>query len=416
MYNNPMKLKTRVTRKIEDIPQEEWDRVFPNVLEGYNFFKSLDESEFDQFSFYYIMVYDGDVAVGAAPCFSLKYSLDTSMSGTARRVFNFIKKSFPDFLSVKALACGVPMGQGCIGMAGNSKDIIGAILKKMEEIARHEKAQLIAFKDFPYSYSNDFNTLADSGFFKVDSMPYAEMEITFKNFEEYLNKLSGASRYDLRRKFKKAESLARIEMKIVDKLNEKILMEMYDLYMQIVNKHEMGFEIVPMAFFKNMARNMPNETKFFLWRVDGKLAAFLFALTSDGTFIDYYLGLDYALAHKYHLFFIKFRDVMKWCIENKMKKYEIGFSGYEPKRRLGFDFIPLHIYVKHRNRLVNPLFKILTHFLKFENFDPDLKAIKRSMSEKRSSHPEGVRPDTLKRHPGHRGAVMHEKGAGSNRD
>ena len=58
------------------------------------------------------MIYDGDTAVGAAPCFSLRYSLDTSINGPLRRVFNFIKKIFPDFLSVKALACGIPMGVG----------------------------------------------------------------------------------------------------------------------------------------------------------------------------------------------------------------------------------------------------------------------------------------------------------------
>ena len=411
-----MKLKTRVTGKIEDIPQEEWDHVFPNVLEGYNFFKSLDESKFEQFSFYYIMVYDGDVAVGAAPCFSLKYSLDTSMSGALRRVFNFIKKSFPDFLSVKALACGVPMGQGCIGMAGNGKDIIGAILKKMEEIARHEKAQLIAFKDFPYSYSNAFSILDDNGFFKVDSLPYAEMNITFKDFDGYLNMLSGASRYDLRRKFKKVDSSVKIKMEIADKLDEDILVEMYELYVQIISKHEMTFEIVPMAFFRNMARNMPGETKFFLWRIEGKLAAFLFALRSGDIFIDYYLGLDYALAHKYHLFFIKFRDVMKWCIENKIKKYEIGVSGYEPKRRLGFDFVPLYIYAKHRSRLMNPIFKILAHFLKFENFDPDLKKVKRSMSEKRSSHAKSIHPDSHKRHDGQRGPALLEARARADRD
>ena len=411
-----MNLKARVTRKIEDIPREDWVSVYPPSLESYDFFKSLDESKFEQFSFYYIMIYDGDTAVGAAPCFSLRYSLDTSINGPLRRVLNFIKKGFPDFLSVKALACGIPMGEGNIGMGDNNKDILSAIVKKMEEVARHEKAQIVAFKDFPYKYSNAFNVLSDNGFFRIESLPYAEMELTFKNFDGYLNKLSGASRYDLRRKFKKVDGVVKIDMEIVEHPDEGTFADIYALYVQILDKHEMGFEIVPKDFFKNVAKNMPKEAKFFLWRIDGKLVAFLFALTSGDIFIDYYLGLDYEFAHKYHLFFIKFRDVMKWCIENKIKRYEIGFSGYEPKRRLGFDFTPLSIYVKHRSHIMNPLFKILAHFLKFENFDPDLKAIKRSTSEKRQSDPKSIRADNPKRYPGQRSPAMHEKGVGTNRD
>ncbi len=410
-----MDLKARVTRKIEDIPREDWDAVFPNTLEGYNFFKSLDESRFEQFSFYYIMIYDGDTAVGAAPCFSLRYSLDTSISGPIRRALNLIKKGLPNFLSVKALACGAPMGEGQIGIAGHNKEIVEAILKKMEEIARHEKARLVAFKDFRRNYSDAFRALSDKGFFKIDSLPYAEMDITFKNFDEYMNKLSGATRYDLKRKFKKVDGAVKIEMEVLDEPDDDIFDEIYGLYLQMLEKHEMSFEIAPKDFFKKMAKNMPKETKFFLWRIEGKMVAFLFALTSGGLFVDYYLGLDYEVAHKYHLFFIKFRDTMKWCLENKITRYEIGFSGYEPKRRLGFDFTPRTIYARHRSRLVNPLFKILAHFLKFENFDPDLRNIKRSMSEKRPSDTKGIRADPLKRHLRHHSPVMHEDGVDANR-
>jgi predicted N-acyltransferase len=411
-----MKLTARVTRKIEDIPQEDWAKVFPDVLESYNFFKSLDESKLEQFSFYYIMVYDGDTAVGAVPCFSMRYSLDTSINGPLRNVLNRVKKSVPNILSVKALICGMPMGQGNLGLSGNKAEVFKAILRKMDEVAKSEKISILAFKDFPVSYNPILDLLTGEKFTKVDSLPYAEMGLDFRTFDDYLKKLSGATRYDLKRKFKKVDGAVKIEMKLADNLTDELFAEMYGLYMQIVEKHEMGFEIVPIDFFKNMAKNMPKQTKFFLWRIDGKLAAFLFALASDGVFIDYYLGLNYEFAHEYHLFFIKFRDVMKWCIENNIKKYEMGISGYEAKKRLGFDFALLHIYVKHRNRFLNPIFKILCGFLKFENFDPDLKKVKRSMIEKRRSNAESIRPDNPKRPDGQCSPTMHEEGAIRDRD
>ena len=36
-------LKTRVARKITEIPADDWNKVYPNILEGYNFYKTLDE-------------------------------------------------------------------------------------------------------------------------------------------------------------------------------------------------------------------------------------------------------------------------------------------------------------------------------------------------------------------------------------
>ena len=67
---------------------------------------------------------------------------------------------------------------------------------------------------------------------------------------------------------------------------------------------------------------------------------------------------------------------MNWCIENKINKYEMGSTGYEPKRRLGFDFIPLYFYVKHHNKFLNPILKVLGRILQPTNFQPIFKELK----------------------------------------
>jgi hypothetical protein len=76
---------------------------------------------------------------------------------------------------------------------------------------------------------------------------------------------------------------------------------------------------------------------------------------------------------------------MNWCIKHKIKVYEMGVTGYEPKRRLGFEFIPLYIYAKLRNRWMRPVFKAACRLLKFENFDP---ALKRAMDGKGHKAPD----------------------------
>jgi hypothetical protein len=371
-----MSLKTEIARRISEIPAGDWVKVFPNILESYDFFRTLDESGLEQFTLYYIMVYDGKIPVGAASCFLMDYPLDTSIRGPLKRITSSIKKRMPDLFSIKALICGMPLGLGRMGITGDTDGVMDAILRSMEQIAAKNKAAILAFKDFDKSYARVLDPLKKHGFSKLDSLPLAEFKVCFKDFEEYLKTLSGATRYDLRRKFKKVDGHIPIDLEIVEMLEDDVLQDVYRLYLDTVAKHDLGFELLPIDFFRNISVNMPGRTKFFLWRIDGKLVTFLFCLVSKDLMIDYYVGFDYSVALKHHLYFIKFRDSLNWCIKQGIGRYEIGTTGYEPKRRLNFDFRPLYIYAKLRNRMLRPVFNLICQFLKFENFDPDLKKIK----------------------------------------
>ncbi len=369
-------LKIKIARRIAERPPQDWLRAYPDVLENYYFFKTLDESNLAQFSFFYILVYDKDTPVGATNCFIMNFPLDIAVSGIFKNITDFLKRLFPYLFNPKILICGLPMGQGRIGMALEPRMIIQAIYKGMERIAREEKAGAIAFKDFDLSYKKTLDGCLDKSFFRIDSLPSTDMDIKFTSFDEYLKTLSSVSRSGLKRKFKNIDGKVKIDLEITNKLDDSVLGQVYALYLQTYESQEMGLEKLSADFFKNISRNMPQETRFFLWRIDKKLAAFAFCLVSGGYFIDYYLGFDYSVSNKYHLYFVRFRDLMNWCIENKIKKYEMGATGYEPKRRLGFDFVPLYIYVKHRNNLFNPIFKILCRILQPNNFHPVFKELK----------------------------------------
>lgn len=374
-----LSLRTKVVRKIEDIPAADWNKVYPDILESYNFFRAIDDSNLEQFSFYYIMVYDRSTPVGATTCFLTDYSLDTSINGPLRRITNSIKRIRPRIFSMKVLACGTPLCPGRIGIAGDPGKIMHVISRRIESIAKKEGAPIIAFKDFDHAHTAILDPLQKDGFTKFDSLPSTELNVWYKDFEEYLKTLSGANRYDLRRKFKKVDGHIKFDLEIAGSLDDSVLDDVYRLYLNMLDKHDMGFEILPKDFFVNIARRMPQHTKFFLWRVEDKLVAFLLCLVSSDNLIDYYVGLDYDVALKYHLYFVKFRDVMNWCIKHRIKRYEMGITGYEPKRRLGFDFIPLYLYVKLRNRMLRPAFTFICQFLKFENFDPSLKLAKKKV-------------------------------------
>ncbi len=377
-------LETKVVSRIEEIPVSDWESVYPKALEGYRFFQAMDDSNLEQFSTYYILVYRDGRPAGAASCFLMNYSLDTTVQGLLKTVSSFLRKVFPGVLDTKTLMCGSPIGPGRMGVAGNAQDVFGAIYKAIDAIAEKEKVAIVAFKEFDSSYRGLFSGLADQGFHRFDSFPNTDKEIHYKDFDAYLMSLSYKTRYDLKRKFKKVDGHVPIDLEMTHHLGGA-LEEAYGLYRQVIVKHPVEFEVLPREFFANVSKHMPEETRFFLWRMGGKLVAFAFCLVSSDYLLDYYLGLDYSVAYEYHLYFVRFKDIMNWCIQNGIRKYEMGCTNYDPKKRLGFRFIPLDVYAKHRNRWINSLLKVFCGFLEPKRFDPILKQLDKSKAPRKRS-------------------------------
>ncbi len=373
------KLSVTTVRRIADLPQRDWEEVYPNVLESYSFFKTLDESRFDGFFLYYILIRDHDVPVGAASCFVMSYGLDTTWEGPLKGLSQTVKRFLPGFLSMKILVCGSPTGQGRIGVRSTRhtqhNEVMNVMVKAMETIADQEKASILAFKDFSCDYSQPLESLAKEGFYRMESYPAVDLHIWFKNFEDHIKSLSRVTRKGLNRKFRSLENLSSIDFEVRDDLNG-CLDEAHALYLQTFQKSQVQFEKPPKEFFERMAANMRGKAKYFLWRVAGKLVAFEACLVSRDVLIDLYIGMDYPTAYRYHLYYVTFRDMIHWCIQNGVQRYESGALNYDPKKRLGMRFIPLYIYVKHRNRYVQPALRLVSRFIKPANFDKVLKQLK----------------------------------------
>jgi len=60
---------------------------------------------------------------------------------------------------------------------------------------------------------------------------------------------------------------------------------------------------------------------------------------------DEYLGLDYRVALDLHLYFVTFRDVLTWALAQGITAYHSTPLNYQPKLHLGFELLPLDLYV-----------------------------------------------------------------------
>lgn len=396
--NPPCEIK--ICSSIKELSPAEWNSLFPKTPESWNFHKTIEETLTGQFKFYYAAAYRDSRVVCILPCFVMDYPLDTTIMGPlekpAGKLIALLRRFIPRFFTLRMLICGSPTGEGKIGLppSGEYRKLLVPMVRRLEEVAAREKAGTLMFKDFPEQYNAFLDPLEQASFHKIRSYPLVELDIRFNDFEEYFSTLSRPTKKDLKRKFRKADSEAALTMEVRSGAGEH-LDEIYRLYLATYEKSPVKFEKVTKDFFLKISGNMPEETRYFLWFRGGKLVAFDLCLVSDGLLIDEYVGMDYGVAYDLHLYFATFRDIVRWCIGNGVRKYKSGALNYDPKKRLDLDFLPQSIFMRHKNRLMNFFLGILTRSLKPENFDPTLRALNETAKARASSSTRSFPPPEM---------------------
>jgi hypothetical protein len=118
---------------------------------------------------------------------------------------------------------------------------------------------------------------------------------------------------------------------------------------------------------------MPDKTRFFVWRQEGRIVAMTICMVHGETIHDEYIGLDYPLALDLHLYHLTFRDIVTWAISNGYKEYRSTGLNYDPKLHLRCRLEPLDLYVRHTSRTVQVPLRIALQWLEPTQYDKDLK-------------------------------------------
>lgn len=367
----------RILDSVTKVKKDDWDSIFGDIPEGYQFYKTLEESGLEDFAFYYIVLYQDNKVILIAPLFVTDFNLDIAAEGGIEKVIQGIRKYiFPKFLIFKTLFCGSPFGEnGILGLKkdkGKKNALLNELIKIMHELCREKNINLILFKDFLKEDTLLLDSLLSRGFLKVKSFPSVITELNFPSFDGYLRSLSYSTRKSLRKKIKRAYSSADIKVRIRENIDD-IASEVFRLYENTYHSSATKFERLTEEFFIKAGKNLTPHCKFFLYYVNGKLSAFNLCLVYKDLFIDKFIGLDYDISKKYNLYFVSWCFNVERCLKNSIRFYQTGQTDYNPKLKLGGKLIPLYAYLRHRNRVFNLILKLLAVFLKPENFDEDIR-------------------------------------------
>jgi predicted N-acyltransferase len=360
-------------RELENYP--EWKTVFAGEYKDHRYYEIIEQTLDCGFEHYYMVVRDRTGSVRAVqPLFLVRQNLVEGLRGRTRELVELIRRKFPRFLTMRILMVGCAAGEGHLG-AHSSEDkltLSRALHSTLHTIAREKKASLVVLKDFPSRYRTDLQTFSGNGYTRIPSMPLTRLELDYENFDEYLASLGKATRKNLRRKFRDAERSGKIDLEIVTDVTPYVD-EIYPLYLQVHERSPMKFEKLTKDYFRRLSREVPDRTRFFIWRQSGKIIAFSLCFVHGDSIYDEYLGMDYRVALDLHLYYYTLRDIISWALEQRLRYYCSTPLNYDPKLHLKCDLVPLDLYVRHTAPLLNPIFSKAAKFLEPTRHDPVLR-------------------------------------------
>ena len=199
------------------------------------------------------------------------------------------------------------------------------------------------------------------------------LNIDYRDFDDYAAKaLNGATRRKLRKKFKIAAKASPIHMTVLQDVTP-IINEIYPLYLQVYQRSKLHFEKLTQEYFCGIGRRMPDTARFLVWHQSGRIVAFVLCMIEGDAVYAEYIGLDYSVALRLHLYHYVVRDVTSWAIAAGYKWLRSSGLNYDPKLHLRHVLDPLDLYVRHTSTIINLALRWILPLIEPTRYDRTLR-------------------------------------------
>jgi len=353
-----------------------WRSAFGVEAKDRRYYELVEDTLHREFDYRYFVVRDtaGEICA-VQPFFVLDLDLLIGTRPRFGRAIDAIRRFWPRFMRARTLMVGCAAGEGHVdgqdefAQARSARLLASAIVGA----ARQLKARLVVLKEFPAKYRSMLQCFIDKNFTRIPSMPNVQLNIDYASFDDYMTRaLSGGARRKLRLKLRAAETAPPIEMSVIDDI-APIIDEVYPLYLAVHDRSNLRFETLTKEYFCALGRRLGDKNRFFVWRQNGKAVAFGSCLVQGDAIHAEYLGLDYTIALRLHLYHYTFRDLISWGIANGYKWFNSTSLNYDPKLHLRYLLAPIDLYVRHTSAIWNTLLSRLLPWLEPTRYDATLK-------------------------------------------
>jgi hypothetical protein len=354
--------------RLDGVSTEELGWLFPEPSITAPLLSLLQESGIDGFNLRSIVVLKDDAPILLLPLFETRFDLSTFVEGWIKKSLKVAGRLIPSLFRPRVLSVGLLVGEW--SEIGIDPQIDAATLDAackmafgaLQTLAAELKSNIVALYNF-----NHYGKLPEEVFKKfnrVQGQSCAQLPINFSSLEEFLARLSRATRKDLRRKMRASREVRVIRSRNISPFLDRI----YKLYLETVARGSLAFGAHNRLFFEKICEKIP-DAEYTLYFVQEELAAFNLLVVKQQGMVDKYFCMDYELGRKYNLYVLSWLENVCTCVERRIPLYQAGQGAEKTKAHLGATFIPSFILFKHRQPVVDRLLvgqpavieKILNH-------------------------------------------------------
>jgi uncharacterized protein len=382
VLNAPAPLSVRWLNSESEIPPEFFDLCFRGPVEGRWWYHTMENCSLkDQFTFAYAMILRGQQPIGIAPVFVMDVPLELVAPPEVTKLlelFPVLRKLCPFLVTQRTLFVGSPCAnKGTVGLVPGVKlsEVASALQSALNRRAAELGVALITWKDFDEIDATALDELCKThGLFKVVSRPETLLVLPPGGMNGYFNSLKSSRRHNLRKKLRRSKEQMQLDVEIVQHPAAAVLQELFPLFWQTFARAETKFERLDARFFELIAQS--DVSWFILLRDHStkQLVAFDLVFKLGQTVICKYVGTDYELTENAHLYFRLSEAVLEWAISSGATIVWCGSPAYAAKIDVGYSLVPLSLYCKHRNPVINRIYARLSKAVSWSTLDSQLGA------------------------------------------
>jgi len=340
-------------------------RAFAGMSKDFRYYEASERALEGQFDHQYLVLKNTkEDKVAVQPIFFVSQDILEGLPRNLHATLTWPRKFFPRWLRMRMLVVGCSAGDGALD--SSEPWAVAALHEALAIYGRKSRASVVLLKDFPSAYRAALQPFAQGDYLRVPSMPACSLDLDFASFEEFMKVKLGRK---LRYKYIKLNKQPPIPWEVVTDVTP-VAAEIYELYKQTHNRSKMRFEHLTPEFFAFVGREMADCARYFLWRVDGRIAAFALCLVHGDEIHHLNIGFDYSVSLDLQLYYVTMRDILQWALDQGLKRYVTGQLNYDPKLHFRMKLAPLDLYSRHTSPLLNPIFKRVLPYLQPVRHDP----------------------------------------------
>lgn len=346
---------------IDQVDLAAWNALRPGDRDSFmdpRFLRAVETSMADCGKYWHVVLRD-DAGQTVAIASLSTYRVDATLlaeEGWMKRIAQGVGRIFPGLVRLKVIFCGICISAGQSHLRIAPEVDTAAVLRVLDEVlvklARKEWAHCIIFKEFTPDECSRLGALADLGYLRADSPPMNHTAPDFTDFEDYCAKLKSKRRHPIRASQRKFENsgLKVVQVRGGEGAAERYTDEVHRLYLNVLERAHIKLEQIPPEFFRQLARQFPNDTSFTFIYQEEKVVAVAVSLFNEASFHQMFVGVDYALNPQYDLYFNLFFHAIDFAYRQGVEDIYCGQSANTFKsRKLACYQVPLYFFVKGGN-------------------------------------------------------------------